>query len=252
MAAPASYIFGIHAVLTLLQKEPQRILRLCISDKRHDHKIAELMQLATACGVTVEITNKPTLDRLTHEANHQGVLAYCQAARAYSEAELQSLLQRLSVPALLLILDGVQDPHNLGACFRSADAAGVHAIIAPKDKSVGITQVVSKVACGATETIPFVQVTNLARTLASLKEQGIWIYGAAGEATQSLYQTDLTGPVALVMGAEGDGLRRLTRESCDGLVHIPMHGFVSSLNVSVATGVMLFEAVRQRQAQRHS
>ena len=144
------------------------------------------------------------------------------------------------------MLDGVQDPHNLGACFRSADAAGVHAIIAPKDKSVGITPVVSKVASGATETVPFVQVTNLARTLEQLKESGIWIYGAAGEAEQTLYQTDLTGPAAIVLGAEGEGLRRLTRERCDFLVKIPMQGAVSSLNVSVATGVFLFEAIRQR------
>jgi 23S rRNA (guanosine2251-2'-O)-methyltransferase len=150
------------------------------------------------------------------------------------------------VPPFLLILDGVQDPHNLGACFRSADAAGVHAIIAPKDKAVGITPVVSKVACGAAETVPFIQVTNLARTMEMLKEQGVWLYGAAGEAEQTVYQTKLTGAIGIVMGAEGDGMRRLTRETCDVLLKIPMHGTVSSLNVSVATGIFLFEVVRQR------
>ncbi len=190
------------------------------------------------------------MDRLTDEANHQGVVAFCAKTHVYSEAELKQLLQELDKPPFLLVLDGVQDPHNLGACFRSADAAGVHAIIAPKDKSVGITPVVSKVACGAAETVPFVQVTNLARTLEDLKEMGIWIYGAAGEAEKTVYQTDLAGAVAIVLGAEGDGLRRLTRDTCDGLVKIPMLGSVSSLNVSVATGILLFEVVRQRQAPR--
>ena len=186
------------------------------------------------------------LDRVTEEANHQGVLAYCETARVYSEQDLGRLLESIAQPPLILVLDGIQDPHNLGACFRSADAAGVHLIIAPKDKSVGLTPVVSKVASGATETIPFVQVTNLARTLEKLKELGIWIYGAAGEAEQSIYQTNMTGPAAIVLGSEGEGLRRLTREHCDVLVKIPMHGTVSSLNVSVAAGVMLFEVLRQR------
>jgi 23S rRNA (guanosine2251-2'-O)-methyltransferase len=165
---------------------------------------------------------------------------------------LKHLLVKLTVPPLLLILDGVQDPQNLGACFRSADAAGVHAIIAPKDKAVGLTPVVSKVACGAMETVPFVQVTNLARTLEMLKELGVWIYGAAGEAEKTIYQTDLKGPAAFVLGSEGDGMRRLTRETCDVLVKIPMFGTVESLNVSVAAGVVLFEAVRQRSSQATS
>jgi 23S rRNA (guanosine2251-2'-O)-methyltransferase len=183
---------------------------------------------------------------MAHEANHQGVIAFCQSTESYSEDDLQALLEGLDVPPFLLILDGVQDPHNLGACFRSADAAGVHAIIAPKDKSVGLTAVVSKVASGAAEAVPFVQVTNLARTLEILKEMGIWVYGAAGEAEQTLYQADLRGPIAIVLGSEGEGLRRLTRERCDVLLKIPMHGSVSSLNVSVATGIFLFEALRQR------
>jgi 23S rRNA (guanosine2251-2'-O)-methyltransferase len=156
------------------------------------------------------------------------------------------MLDALTVPAFLLVLDGVQDPHNLGACLRSADAAGVHAVIAPKDKSVGLTPTVVKVASGAAESVPFIQVTNLARTLRSLKDRNIWIYGAAAEADQTLYQAKLTGSIALVLGAEGSGLRRLTREHCDGLLTIPMRGSVSSLNVSVATGIFLFEALRQR------
>ena len=151
-----------------------------------------------------------------------------------------------SYSAFLLILDNVTDPHNLGACLRSADAAGVHGVIAPKDKAVGLTSTVSKVACGAAETVPFYQVTNLARTLKELQERGIWLYGTAGEASESVFKTDLKGPIAIVMGAEGKGLRRLTRESCDHLINIPMTGSVSSLNVSVATGICLFEAVRQR------
>lgn len=241
-----SFIMGIHAVQALLTTQPHRVQRLCLSDARHDKKITALLQLAKEKNIPVESISKQQLDRLTQEGNHQGVIAYCQAAPAYTESDLKSLLASLSSPPFILILDGVQDPHNLGACFRSADAAGVHLIIAPKDKSVGITPVVSKVACGATETLPFIQVTNLARTLDTLKEAGIWLYGADGDATQTLYQTSLTGPIAIILGAEGTGMRRLTRDHCDALIRIPMHGFVSSLNVSVATGIILFEAVRQR------
>jgi len=158
------------------------------------------------------------------------------------------LLDQLAEPPFLLVLDQVQDPHNLGACLRSADAAGVHGVIAPRDNAVGLTPTVHKVASGAARTVPFFQVTNLARVLRTLKERGIWLVGAAGEAEQSIYQADLTGPLALVMGAEDTGLRRLTREECDFLVRIPMRGHVESLNVSVATGVVLFEALRQRGA----
>jgi len=160
------------------------------------------------------------------------------------------LLQNANQPPLVLILDGIQDPHNLGACFRSADAFGVNLIIAPKDKSAGITPVVSKVASGAVDTIPFVPVTNLVRVMEQLKELGLWIYGAAGEASQSLYQTDLTGSAAIVLGSEGSGMRRLTREHCDVLINIPMLGSVSSLNISVAAGIFLFEATRQRSQHR--
>lgn len=221
-------------------------MHLYVMQSREDKNRERLLGFAREAGIKVESVSRQTLDCLTHEANHQGVAALCAQADALSEADLPALLASIQMPPLLLVLDGVQDPHNFGACFRSADAAGVHAIIAPKDKAVGITPVVSKVASGAAETVPFVQVTNLARSLGTLKEHGVWVYGAASEADQSVYDIDLTVPVALVLGAEGSGLRRLTRELCDGLVKIPMQGNVASLNVSVAAGVLLFEAVRQR------
>lgn len=250
MSSNKQYIFGIHAVTALIEKHPERIIRLLAAIERGDKKMDALLKTARRNGVEVNEASRAELDKLTDHGNHQGVAAFCAKARTYSEEDLTSLLEELDEPAFLLILDGVQDPHNLGACFRSADAAGVHAIIAPKDKATGITPVVSKVACGAAETIPFFQVTNLARTMDILKEQGVWLYGAAGEADVTLYQTDLRGAVGVVMGAEGEGLRRLTRDKCDGLVKIPMRGTVESLNVSVATGVMLFEVLRQRSIKK--
>ncbi len=177
---------------------------------------------------------------------HQGVVASVRPLPEYNESNIISLLEKSKKPGLILILDGVTDPHNLGACLRSADAAGVDFVLIPKDKSASITPVVSKVACGAAESIPLVRVTNLARAMELLKEHGVWIYGAAGEAQSSIYQLDCSSTIALVMGAEGEGLRRLTRERCDGLFSLPMLGSVSSLNVSVATGISLFEVVRQR------
>ncbi len=250
MSTNKHYIFGLHAVEAVLANQPGRVLHMLVQQGRHDKKVDALVQSARQSGIHIEQAPRQELDRLTNEGNHQGVVVFCQRAKAYSEADIKSLLAALTTPPLILILDSVQDPHNLGACFRSADAAGANMIIAPRDKATGITPVVSKVACGAAETVPFVQVTNLVRAIELLKEEGVWIYGAAGEATQTLYQTDLTGPAALVLGAEGDGLRRLTREHCDVLVRIPMQGTVSSLNVSVATGVALFEVLRQRQHQR--
>jgi len=246
MSQNNQFVFGLHAVLSLLQNQPGRVLRLCVQKERKDQKIEALIQEAKSAGIPVEQMPRYELDSLTNEANHQGVLVYCKKAQALSEDDLEELLENQKQPLFILVLDGVQDPHNLGACFRTADAAGVHLIIAPKDKATGITPVVAKVASGATETVPFLQVTNLARTLAKLKELGVWIYGAAGEATQSIYSAKMTGPIAIVMGAEGEGLRRLTRDHCDFLVKIPMAGSVSSLNVSVATGVVLFEVLRQR------
>lgn len=243
------YIFGIHSVESLLSHQPQRVIRFCVQD-RHDKKVDDLVRTAKKLNIPVELLSKQELDIMTDSATHQGVVALCEKQRVYAENDLKTLLGNLNKPPFVLVLDGVQDPHNLGACFRTADAAGVHAIIAPKDKAVGITPVVSKVACGAAETIPFVQVTNIVRALEILKEMNIWIYGADAEAKEVIYQTDLTGPLALVMGAEGSGMRRLTREHCDILVNIPMYGSVSSLNVSVATGVMMFEVLRQRNREK--
>ena len=185
------------------------------------------------------------LDDKAGSSQHQGIVARVKAVKPLTEKDLDELLDKTAVP-FLLILDGVTDPHNLGACLRNADAAGVHAVIVPKDNSVGLTSTVSKVACGAAETIPLFQVTNLARTMRHLQDKGVWIVGTAGEAEGNVYQADLKGPLAIAMGAEDKGLRRLSREGCDSLVSIPMSGSVSSLNVSVATGVCLFEAVRQR------
>ena len=240
-----SFTFGLHAVDALIHKQPERIIRLVVLRERQDQKIQALVEMAKENRIRVEFATRLELDQMTDGENHQGAIAFCHAIKNYSEDDLEEILDRVEKP-FLLILDGVQDPHNLGACLRSADAAGVHAVIAPRDKAVGITPTVSKVASGAAESVPFIQVTNLARTMKFLQERGVWIYGAAGEADVNLFQAKLTGPVAIAMGAEGSGLRRLTREHCDVLLKIPMNGSVSSLNVSVATGVFLFEVVRQR------
>lgn len=245
MTSKQQLIFGIHAVESLLQNQPQRVLRVCVQKERHDKKLDAISKMAKQHRIRIEQLSKRELDELTDEATHQGVIAVCKPAAVYSEQDLHSILKDISNP-LILILDGVQDPHNLGACFRSADAAGVNLIIAPKDKSVGITPVVSKVASGAVETVPFLQVTNLVRVMEELKAMNIWLYGAAAEAEKTIYQTNFKGPAAIVLGAEGSGLRRLTREHCDALIKIPMLGAVESLNVSVATGIILFEVVRQR------
>lgn len=244
----SNYTYGIHAVTSVLENNPERIKQLWVLEGREDKKIQHLLVLAQGAGLRPQIVSAKTLDKLLPDARHQGVIAQIPAQAVYTENDLPEILARAMPKPLFLVLDGVEDPHNLGACLRSADAAGVCAVIAPKDKAVGLTPVVRKVASGAAETVPFVQVTNLARTLAWLKEQGVWLYGLAGEAEQSLFQADLTGAAALVMGAEGAGLRRLTRDHCDYLIKIPMIGTIESLNVSVATGISLFEAVRQRQA----
>lgn len=242
-----SLVFGLHAVTALLNKQSERIIRLCVLQNRQDHKIQSLIQLAHAKKVKIEfVSSRHELDHMTNHENHQGVIAWCHATtHTYSEQDLKNIIENTATP-FLLILDHIQDPHNLGACLRSADAAGIHAVIAPRDKSVGITPTVSKVACGAAETVPFIQVTNLARTMEFLKNQGIWIYGATATARETLYKAKLTGKIAIALGGEGSGLRRLTEEKCDVLMTIPMHGSVSSLNVSVAAGICLFEAIRQR------
>jgi 23S rRNA (guanosine2251-2'-O)-methyltransferase len=240
-------IVGIHAVRTALKHGAQRIDSLLFDVARRDRRLRQLLDEARAAGVKPEPSDKAALDRLSGGVNHQGVVAHGEMPASLGEAELDRLLAELEGPPFLLVLDGVTDPHNLGACLRSADGAGVHAVIAPRDRAGGLTPVVCKVASGAAETMPFVQVTNLARTLRYLQEaHRVFVVGAAGEAEAALYEADLRGPLALVMGAEGQGLRRLTRETCDQLVRLPMAGQVDSLNVAVAAGICLYEAVRQR------
>ncbi len=241
-------VFGIHAVEAALKKSAVNELWLDERQKPNP-RLSKLIDLAKRERVKIVRRSREELDQLAEGERHQGVLAHlAQDTAAVKQQDLMSLIDGLDHPPFLLVLDGVTDPHNLGACLRSANAVGVDAVIAPKDKAVGLTPVVRKVACGAAEDTPFYQVTNLARTLRDLQQAGVWLIGAAGETDDSLYQADLRGPLALVLGAEGGGLRRLTREHCDLLVKIPMAGSVESLNVSVATGICLFEALRQRQA----
>ena len=239
--------FGLHAVTALLEREPKRVRSLWLLKGRQDKRIQRLVELAKQHRIELRFVERRELDQRVDGA-HQGVVAEVNPVQIRNETFLEQLLEQLDVPPLLLVLDGVTDPHNLGACLRTADAAGVHAVIAPKDKSAPLNATAMKVACGAAETVPYVVVTNLARTLKQLQSAGVWITGTAGEAQQLVSEASLTGPMALVMGAEGSGMRRLTREHCDQLVKIPMAGSVSSLNVSVAAGVCLFEAVRQRSA----
>ena len=242
------WIHGLHAVAAALKYEPRQLRGLWVERQRRDARIQVLLDEAASRGVPIRQADRSELDRLSGGVRHQGILAQLVAQqRAYGEADLPALLAAAIGPALLLVLDGVQDPHNLGACLRSAAAAGVQAVIAPVDRAAGLNATVRKVASGAAEIVPFVSVTNLARTLRWLQEQGVWIVGAVGEAEDNLYRVDFTLPTAIVLGAEEKGLRRLTRELCDRLARIPMvEGGVESLNVSVATGVFLFEARRQR------
>lgn len=238
-------IYGVHAVEALLRHHPKRVKQLWLVEGRQDPRVQALVQLAGEARVPVGQRERRELDEWA-EGVHQGVVAEVSPSQVWGENFLDELLARNESVPLLLVLDGVTDPHNLGACLRTADAAGVQAVIVPKDKSATLNATVRKVACGAAEVVPLVAVTNLARTLEKLQQQGLWIVGTAGEATQEIFDLDLRGPSVLVMGAEGKGMRRLTREHCDYLAKLPMGGSVSSLNVSVATGVCLFEAVRQR------
>ncbi|HSW70447.1 MAG TPA: 23S rRNA (guanosine(2251)-2'-O)-methyltransferase RlmB [Gammaproteobacteria bacterium] len=241
-------IFGLHAVEALLAKQPERIKCAYLLDQAvAQDPLQKIVKTLQDLDLSYQLVSRAMLDRLTQQARHQGIVVDCKLTKTYSEDELEAILAALQEPPLLLILDGIQDPHNLGACLRTADAAGVHAVIAPKDRSVGLTAAVAKVACGAAEVIPFVQVTNLARFMKHLKERGIWLFGLANEAEKNFYEADLKLPLALVLGNEEKGLRHLTRENCDLLFKIPMQGFVSSLNVSVAAGISLFEVLRQRQ-----
>ncbi|TBR38260.1 23S rRNA (guanosine(2251)-2'-O)-methyltransferase RlmB [Marinomonas agarivorans] len=247
------WVYGIHAVENLLQQQPERIKEIRFQEGRSDKKIHRLEALCRENNKQFYRVPRREIDQLFKQSQerivHQGVVAYAKVTRSQDEKALYTLVKQLDEPALLIVLDSITDPHNLGACLRSADAAGAHALIMAKDKSAPLNATVSKVACGAAESLPVFSVTNLARTLNKLKEQGVWVVGTAGEADQTLYEQDLTIPTAIIMGAEGEGMRRLTREQCDFLVKLPMAGVVSSLNVSVATGIALYEAVRQRLAK---
>lgn len=245
MAQSHEWLYGIHALESVLQREPQRILEIFIAKGRDDERLHNIVNLARKHRISVQFAQRKALDDKAQGEQHQGVLARAIAAKPLNENDLDTIIAQAEKP-FLLVLDGVTDPHNLGAVLRSADAAGVDAVIVPKDKSATLNATVRKVACGAADVIPLIQVTNLARTLVDIQQQGVWVVGTAGEANQLVYDCDFKGPIALVMGAEGKGMRRLTREKCDELIKLPMYGSVSSLNVSVATGVCLYEVVRQR------
>lgn len=239
-------LYGIHTVRSLLQRNPERILELFCVESREDTRLEEIITLAKGQQLSVQKITKKQMDEWISEGPHQGVAARCRMQKLLSENDLDTLLAKAQGAPLLLVLEGVQDPHNLGACLRTCDAVGITAILIPQDRAASVTPVVRKVSCGASETVPIVQVGNLVRTLESLKAKDVWVMGTAEDAPQSLYQTDLKGPVAIVLGAEGTGLRRLTLEHCDVLMQIPMRGMVESLNVSVAAAVCLYEALRQR------
>lgn len=238
------FIYGFHAVVSRLRQDPDSIVEIHLHHDRHDHRANDLMQVAKDAGVRVIPTDKKRLDGMTGSDRHQGVVANVRAVAL--PKHIDDVLDDLKEPALLLVLDGVQDPHNLGACLRVADAFGAHAVIAPKDRAAGLNATVRKVASGAAETVPFISVTNLSRTLRELQERNVWVVGTAGEAEGDLFSAKLDASIAWVMGAEGEGMRRLTRENCDQLVRIPMFGTVESLNVSVSAGICLYETRRQR------
>ena len=242
----SSKLFGLHSVQAALDYSPKKIHKAWVDSGRQDKRLTQAVDDLLALGIEPEKVDKKRLDRLADNNNHQGIVIEVEMPGELSESDLKAAVESLSETALFLVLDNVQDPHNLGACLRTADATGVHGVIITKDNATGITPTVCKVASGAAETVPVYQVTNLSRTLRWLKGEGLWIMGAAGETAQTAYKTDFTVPMALVVGAEGKGLRRLTKEQCDVLVSVPMLGQVGSLNLSVATGVLLYEAVRQR------
>jgi 23S rRNA (guanosine2251-2'-O)-methyltransferase len=240
-------IHGFHAVLSRLRQRPDAVREIYLDSGRDDRRVRDFIALAEARHLRVMRVDAARLDGMTGHARHQGVAARIEVAGL--PAHIDEVLDALNEPALLLILDGVTDPHNLGACLRVADALGAHAVIAPKDRAVGINATVSRVASGAAESVPYFAVTNLARTMRELKERDVWLIGADERAGQEIYGAKLTGPLGWVLGAEGEGMRRLTREHCDELVRIPMHGSVESLNVSVSAGICLAETRRQRAAR---
>jgi 23S rRNA (guanosine2251-2'-O)-methyltransferase len=239
-------IYGLHAVTAALKRRPANIVELFIDAGRQDPRARRVADMGKAAGVRLHSADGSRLDGLAKGSRHQGVVAFVEEAAPLSSVD--EVLEDATEPPLLLILDGVQDPHNLGACLRVADGMGAHAVLAPKDRAVGLNQTVHKVASGAAESVPFITVTNLARTLRELKDKGIWVVGTSGTGARTVYDAKLAGPLALVLGAEGEGLRRLTQETCDELISIPMLGEVESLNVSVAAGICLYEARRQRRS----
>ncbi|WP_150137901.1 23S rRNA (guanosine(2251)-2'-O)-methyltransferase RlmB [Candidatus Enterovibrio escicola] len=238
-------IYGIHAVKAILESDPARFIEVYILKERDDDRVLPLLKQLIKFGIPTQKMRRKVLDTKCDGASHQGLIARVKLGRQYNENDLSFILNGKKNP-LLLVLDGVTDPHNLGACLRNADAAGVCAVIVPKDRSAKLNAITRKVAVGAAESVPLVRVTNLARTMRALQEKGVWFMGTAREALLDIFQSKMTVPLAIVMGAEGNGMRRLTRETCDELISIPMAGSVSSLNVSVATGICLFEAIRQR------
>jgi 23S rRNA (guanosine2251-2'-O)-methyltransferase len=241
-----NFVYGFHAVAAVIERAPERLLELWLAQPRDDARVRNLKERAQSVGVHVQAIGAEGLAKLVGDVAHQGAVAAVRPLKSWDEHDLIHALDQLTEQPLLLVLDGVTDPHNLGACLRTADAAGAHALVIPKDRSAAVDAVVRKVAAGAAEFVPVASVTNLARALDLLKGRGIWVVGTDGEAEVTLYGVDLQRPLALVLGAEGSGMRRLTRERCDFLVRIPMAGQIESLNVSVAAGIALFEARRQR------
>ena len=240
------WVYGLHVIESLLKHAPERVLRIAVAKGREDSRLQSLIEQARAMGIAVEAVDRDRLSRRLGEVVHQGVAAEIRSAPPGDERALDARLDALEAPPFLLVLDGVQDPHNLGACLRSADAAGAHGVVVPRDRAARLTPAARKAASGAAETLPLFVVTNLARTLGRLRERGIWLHGLDVRGDSLLFEADLTGPVGLVLGAEGKGMRRLIREACDALHRLPMRGHVESLNVSATAAVALYEAVRQR------
>lgn len=246
MSEKSDWIFGINPVEAALEHDTENVVELLLEQGSQNPRLRELAGRARDLGIPVHARSREQLDRLTGGARHQGAVAGYRKPQPRGEQDLGALVEAAGAQALFLILDGVQDPHNLGACLRSAEAAGVTAVVVPKDRAVGITPIVRKASAGAADRVPLVQVTNLARAMQTLRDAGVWITGLTGDGEKSIHESDLRGAVAVVLGGEAEGMRRLTRERCDFLARIPMKGTVESLNVSVATGVVLFEALRQR------
>lgn len=240
------YIYGIHTVLAAISRQPENIINIFLVNERKDKRVQEIIDLARKYNISIQTMQKKNLPYDISEQQHQGVLVLIKSTSVLQENDLLKIIETQKEKTFLLILDSVQDPHNLGACLRTSDAAGVHAVITTKDNAASLNATVRKVASGAAEHVPFVQVTNLATTIKKIKEAGVWVIGADLVAEKNIFNFDFTGPIAIVMGSEGTGMRRLTRDLCDHLINIPMFGSVSSLNVSVATGIFLYAALHQR------